>query len=256
MRLTQGLPGPGGQAGVPPGCRRGHRLAYHLILQRTGWTSCWSSSCGPPSSRSRPCRWSGSAGGSGPTCRSAPIRGTMPDRLYKPHWRELSPFVRVEGIEWAGRQAGHLRPARSSRRWTSPGAGNASKIVVLVPRRRGRLPIVVPARSARAPVRDRLSGQERYSYDWAGFRCRDQPPLAPDRRASGCPATGTPSSWSAGAASGARRGCTPRSPGRPSGPSRARSRPASGSGAYWVGLQLQVQVELTPAVLSGCPERR
>ena len=52
---------------------------------------------------------------------------------------------------------------------------NTSKIVVLVPRRRGRLPVVVPARSTRHPDATALSGQERYAYDWAGFRCEINP---------------------------------------------------------------------------------
>ena len=47
---------------------------------------------------------------------------------------------------------------------------NTTKLIVLVPRRRGRPPIVVPARSVRrADVTDG-SGESRYRYDWAGFR--------------------------------------------------------------------------------------
>ena len=56
---------------------------------------------------------------------------------------------------------------------------HSSKIVLLRPRNRRRPPIVLPARSFLHPDATEQSGQDRYSYDWAGFRCRDQPALVP-----------------------------------------------------------------------------
>ncbi len=52
----------------------------------------------------------------------------------------------------------------SKRRYTN-------KIVILRPRRRFRPPIVSLAASSRHPRATVLSGQDRYDYAWAGFRC-------------------------------------------------------------------------------------
>ena len=129
----------------------------------------------------------------GPRARPAPgrpavprgPRADIPASVYRPHWRELDPFVRVEGLE-LGRATGWSSPAaRSCRPSTSPSAGTPPRSSCCARGARRRLPIVVPARSFRHPDATRWSGQERYSYDWAGFRVRDQPPLVPDRRHAG-----------------------------------------------------------------------
>ena len=113
-----------------------------------------------------------------------PFRGDqrlgIPDKVYRPHWRELDPFVRVEQIGWAG----GTRPGgftAANQKMTISGRAyipsvditkrrHTSKIVILRPRGRLRPPLVLRARSFRHPDATALSGQERYSYEWAGFR--------------------------------------------------------------------------------------
>jgi CDP-glycerol glycerophosphotransferase len=103
-----------------------------------------------------------------------PFRGDralgIPSSVYRPHWRDLDPFVGVESVGW---QRGNLVIAGlayvpsidiGKRRYTS-------KIVILRPRARFRPPIVSVATSSRHPRATVLSGQESYDYTWAGFRC-------------------------------------------------------------------------------------
>jgi CDP-glycerol glycerophosphotransferase len=93
----------------------------------------------------------------------------IPRRIYRPHWRDLDPFVQVDSVTW---QRGNLVIAGlayvpsvdiSKRRYTS-------KIVILRPRHRFRPPVVSVAASQRHPRATVLSGQEDYDYTWAGFR--------------------------------------------------------------------------------------
>jgi CDP-glycerol glycerophosphotransferase len=103
-----------------------------------------------------------------------PFRGDrklkIPSRVYRPHWRDLDPFVQVESVEW---QRGNLvigglayvPSVDIPRRW------NTNKIVILRPRRRFRPPVISMATSYRHPRATALSGQERYDHAWAGFRC-------------------------------------------------------------------------------------
>ncbi len=93
----------------------------------------------------------------------------IPRRAYRPHWRDLDPFVQVDTVTW---QRGSLVIAGlayvpsvdiSKRRYTS-------KIVILRPRHRFRPPVVSLATSQRHPRATVLSGQEDYDYTWAGFR--------------------------------------------------------------------------------------
>jgi CDP-glycerol glycerophosphotransferase len=93
----------------------------------------------------------------------------IPAWVYRPHWRDLDPFVQVDSVEW---RRGNLVIAGlayvpsvdvSKRRYTS-------KIVILRPRRRFRPPVVAVATSSRHPRATALSGQDRYDYTWAGFR--------------------------------------------------------------------------------------
>jgi CDP-glycerol glycerophosphotransferase len=103
-----------------------------------------------------------------------PFRGDpalrIPSAVYRPHWRDLDPFVQVESVGW---QRGNLVIAGlayvpsidiGKRRYTN-------KIVILRPRARLRPPIVSLATSSRHPRATVLSGQESYDYTWAGFRC-------------------------------------------------------------------------------------
>ena len=93
----------------------------------------------------------------------------IPRRVFRPHWRDLDPFVQVDSVTW---QRGNLVIAGlayvpsvdiSKRRYTS-------KIVILRPRHRFRPPVVALAASQRHPRATVLSGQEDYDYTWAGFR--------------------------------------------------------------------------------------
>jgi CDP-glycerol glycerophosphotransferase len=103
-----------------------------------------------------------------------PFRGDktlqIPTWVYRPYWRDLDPFVQVESVTW---QRGNLVIAGlayvpsidiAKRRHTS-------KIVILRPRARLRPPVISTATSWRHPRATQLSGQERYDYAWAGFRC-------------------------------------------------------------------------------------
>ena len=225
----------------------GHRLAYYLIMQGrlddllefVAWTT------------DQPIKTVPAVREHGRLRADLPFRGQpgMPDRLYRPHWRELSPFVRVEGVDWLGDRlviSGCLFVPSVD----IPRRRNASKIVVLVPRRRGRLPIVVPARSTRHPDAMTLSGQERYAYDWAGFRCEINSRWL---RTGGRWRAGD---WDAFVLVRGRNVWRPsrlHSPaaGAAERPAPRQVAPGVRVGAYWAGLQLRVQVELTPAVLSG-----
>ena len=116
-----------------------------------------------------------------------PFRGdpelNLPARVYRPYWRELDPFVRVERVEW---EDGKLvikgcafvpsvditqAPAHLQARLTGPCARS----------RRGCRSWCPPARPSTRTATG-WSRQDRYSYDWAGFRVRDQPALVPGRR--------------------------------------------------------------------------
>ncbi len=94
----------------------------------------------------------------------------IPAKVFRPSWRELDPVVRVDGVGWrGGKMAVEGRAYIPSidigkRRYSS-------KIVVLRPRNHRRPPIILPARSVLHPDATDSSGQDRYSYDWAGFRC-------------------------------------------------------------------------------------
>jgi CDP-glycerol glycerophosphotransferase len=94
----------------------------------------------------------------------------IPSRVYRPYWRDLDPYVEVESVTW---QRGNLVITGlayvpsidiSKRRYTN-------KIVILRPRHKSRPPIVSLADSWRHPRATQISGQERYDYAWAGFRC-------------------------------------------------------------------------------------
>ena len=99
----------------------------------------------------------------------------IPGRIYRPHWRELDPFVRVDGIGWDGNQARRLRlrvraidrhhqaQARLQDRHPARRSAGGCRRSSLV------------ARSVPHPEATAWSGQSRYSYDWAGFRLEISP---------------------------------------------------------------------------------
>ncbi len=147
-----------------------HKLAYHLTRRRLdrqllgylGWLL------------DQPVTTIGVVRRFGRLRADLPYRGDralrIPSRAYRPHWRDLDPFVQVESVGW---QRGNLVIAGlayvpsidiGKRRYTN-------KIVILRPRARFRPPIVSLATSSRHPRATVLSGQECYDYAWAGFRC-------------------------------------------------------------------------------------
>ncbi len=100
----------------------------------------------------------------------------IPAKIFRPYWRELDPFVRVHGISWLGGEM--VIEGRAYIPSIDIGERRySSKIVLLRPRNRRRPPIILPARSFLQPDATEQSGQQRYSYDWAGFRCQISPRL-------------------------------------------------------------------------------
>jgi len=101
-----------------------------------------------------------------------PFRGNrdlhLPRRVFRPHWRDLDPYMQVDDVAWDGDKLVVTGRANvpsidvAKRR-------NTSKIVVL----RGggrRRPVLLRARSLQNPEATALSEQERYNYDWSGYR--------------------------------------------------------------------------------------
>ncbi len=94
---------------------------------------------------------------------------SIPASIYTTQMRELDPGIKVESITW---EDGKLVisgcayvPSVDIRK-----RRHTSKIVVLRPLTRGRLPVVVRASSFRHAEAKTYSAQDRYDYDWAGFR--------------------------------------------------------------------------------------
>ncbi|HXS62203.1 MAG TPA: bifunctional glycosyltransferase family 2 protein/CDP-glycerol:glycerophosphate glycerophosphotransferase [Streptosporangiaceae bacterium] len=108
--------------------------------------------------------------GASPASPASPAPGWV----FKPQFRELDPQVQVTRLSWRGRtlviEGSAYVPSMDIVR-----RRNTTKLVVLVPRDRRKPPIVLPARSVRDPEVTAASGQDRYSYDWAGFRCEISP---------------------------------------------------------------------------------
>jgi CDP-glycerol glycerophosphotransferase len=229
----------------------GHKLAYHLISKRKlaelAEFSSWLDAqlvFTPPIIRKH-----------GRLRADLPFLGDrsrkIPARVYRPHWRELDPFIRVEELGWQGNRLAITGCAFVpsvdiiKRRHTS-------KIVVLLPRGRPlRPPIVVPARSLRHEEATTWSAQDRYAYDWAGFRCEINPRWF---RVSGRWLTGAWDCFVLVRARGVWRPARLHTPvkGQAERPEFREVAPGVRLGARWSGLRLQVAVVKTPAVLSHC----
>jgi CDP-glycerol glycerophosphotransferase len=98
----------------------------------------------------------------------------VPARVFRPHWRDLDPYMQVDDIGWARDKRGQSDRLVVAGRANVPAVDiprrrNTSKIVILRPPGR-RLPVVLPARSFLHPEATALSEQDRYNYDWSGFR--------------------------------------------------------------------------------------
>jgi CDP-glycerol glycerophosphotransferase len=226
-----------------------HKLAYHLIgagdlarlLQMVTWL------LDQPVPASPVVRTFGRLRADLPfrTDRAAGI----PGKVYKPYRRDLDPFVQVEGIGW---QRGRLVVSGCAyvpsidvgrRRHTS-------KIVILRPLTRFRPPVVVRAASVRHPQATALSRQERYSYEWAGFRCE----ISPRRfRVAGRWLTGDWDAFILVRGHGVWRPARVHTPvpGAAERPGFLQAGPALRVRPEWVGRQLHVRVAATPARLAG-----
>lgn len=174
------------------------KLAYYLIghglvaelIEYASWLAA-NPGRTPPMVRAR-----GRLGIIGGLRADLPMRGdtalAIPDRVFRPQWRELDPYVGIDAISWRARQAGAgagrgdgAGPGRRSGASASlriegwayvPSMDiarrrDATKIVALVPRGRRLPPLVLPTRNVRRPDVTAASGQNRYRYDWGGFRC-------------------------------------------------------------------------------------
>ncbi|MGH3272968.1 MAG: CDP-glycerol glycerophosphotransferase family protein, partial [Streptosporangiaceae bacterium] len=178
----------------------------------------------------------------------------LPARLFRPHWRELDPFVRVESVAW---DAGKLVVAGCA---FVPSVDvtrrqHTTKVVLLVSRNRRRLPVVVRAPSVRHPYATAWSRQDRYSYEWAGFRAEIRPHWF---RAGERWLTGDWEAFILVRGRGVWRPARLHTPvaGPAERPAPRQVAPGVRFGARWVGRQLHVQVTATPAVLHSCQQAR
>jgi CDP-glycerol glycerophosphotransferase len=173
----------------------------------------------------------------------------IPAWVYRPHWRDVDPFVLVEGVSWQGNRmvvsgCAYVPSVDISRR------RNTSKIVILRPSSGRRPPIVVWARSLRHPLATAISGQDRYSYEWAGFRFELSPRWF---RFAGRWLTGDWDVFMLIRAHGVWRPARVHTPvvGRAQRPGFVQLAPDVRFGAKWVGRQLHVALTRTPVVLAG-----
>jgi len=182
-----------------------------------------------------------------------PFRGDrslkIPASVYRPYWRELDPFVRVEGLGWRGNRlvitgCAFVPSIDITKR------RRASKIVILRPVGGRRLPVVIPARSLRHPDATAWSGQDRYSYDWAGFRCEISSRWFRIGRRW---LTGEWDGYVLVRGRGVWRPARLHTPvrGPAERPEFLQVAPRIRFGTRWVGRRLQVAVTRTPAVLHG-----
>jgi CDP-glycerol glycerophosphotransferase len=110
-----------------------------------------------------------------PFRENSPVR--IPSRVFRPHWRDLDPFMQVDDIGWEQDKEGERVRLVVTGRANVPSVDiprrrNTSKIVVLRPPGPGirRIPVVLPVRSFLNPRATAMSEQDRYNYDWSGFR--------------------------------------------------------------------------------------
>jgi CDP-glycerol glycerophosphotransferase len=176
----------------------------------------------------------------------------VPARVYRPYWRELDPFVRVDGLSWRGNRL-VITGAAYVPSIDIPKRRYTSKIIVLRPLGSRRPPIVLPARSLQHPEATTWSMQERYSYDWAGFECEISPRWF---RVGSKWLTGDWDCFVLVRARGVWRVARVHTPisGPAERPEFLEVAPGMRFGAHWVGRQLHVAVIRTPATLRGCEQ--
>ncbi len=176
----------------------------------------------------------------------------IPIRVYRPYWRELDPFVRVEGLSWNGSRL-TITGCAYVPSIDIPKRRHTSKIVILRPRGRRRPPIVLPARSVRDPDATTWSHQERYSYDWAGFECQVSSRWFQAGRRW---LTGDWDAFILVRGRGVWRPARLHTPviGPAERPEYLEVAPGMRFGAHWAGRRLHIGVIRTPAVLRGCEQ--
>jgi CDP-glycerol glycerophosphotransferase len=231
-----------------------HKLAYHLLkagqLEQLLEFNAWQAD--------QPIKTTPMVRSFGRIRADLPFRGDrrglkIPGRVYRPYWRELDPFVRVESIGW------------HKNRLVITGAAfvpsvdilkrrNASKIIFLRPvgpGARRRLPILVPARSLSHAEATTWSAQHRYHYDWAGFRCEISSSLF---RVGSRWLTGEWDAYVLVRGHGVWRPARLHTPvrGPAERPDFLQVAPGIRFGAWWAGRRLRIGVTRTPAVLHDC----
>ena len=157
-RVLRGLPAP-------------HKLAYHLVriraMPQLAELAAWMVE--QPVRQVPVVRRWGRLRADLPFRENAPV--PIPSRVFRPHWRDLDPHMQVDDIGWD--QDRLVVTGRANVPSIDiPRRRNTSKVVVLRPPGLGirRLPVVLPARSFFHPEATALSLQDRYNYDWSGFR--------------------------------------------------------------------------------------
>jgi CDP-glycerol glycerophosphotransferase len=154
-----------------------HKLAYHLVriraLPQLAELAAWMVEQ-PVRQVPMVRRW-GRLRADLPFRTDSPV--PVPARVFRPHWRDLDPYMQVDDISWLPETPSDRGRLVVTGRANVPSVDiprrrNTSKIVVLRPPGPGlrRLPLVLPVRSFLHPEATALSEQERYNYDWSGFR--------------------------------------------------------------------------------------
>ena len=198
------------QAGLSPGADPGHAAA-----RRAGRLD--GRAAGAPGAR-------GQAAGQAPGRPAVPDDSPVPipSRVFRPHWRDLDPYMQVDDIDWEPGPAGGDRPGQRAVRRHPPAPEHLQDrgpAPARPPAPGGAARPVVPQPGGHGAVR---AGQVQLRL--VGFPVRGQPPAVPRHRG-----VAVLHARPRATASGARPGCTPRYPAPRSGRGPARWRPACGS---------------------------
>jgi CDP-glycerol glycerophosphotransferase len=152
-----------------------HKLAYHLVRIRAtpqlAELAAWMVE--QPVRQVPVVRRRGRLRADLPFRANAPV--PIPSRVFRLHWRDLDPNMRVDDIGWDSTTRGDRLVVTGRANVPSidiPRRRNTTKVVVLRPPGPGirRLPVVLPVRSFFHPEATAVSEQDRYNYDWSGFR--------------------------------------------------------------------------------------
>jgi CDP-glycerol glycerophosphotransferase len=182
-------------------------------------------------------------------------RRAIPSSTYAVGWRELDPMIDVQTIDWRDGELvitgfAYVPSIDIRERWQT------TKILVLLPLTKGRPPIIVPVTSRRDLEAKATSGQTRYDYDWAGFRCVINPKLLRlgGRRLNGRWLTGSWDAFMLVRGRGTWRAVRVHSaaPSVAAGPVARQIAPGLRFGVRWAGLRLHVYLDRAPAELRGC----